>query len=226
MNTNNDEQLKIAVDESGDIDLLYTVIRNDPCIFERIDFIPFVETPLHIAASKGHLQFATEIMMLKPSFSWKLNVQGFSPIHLAMQNGQTTMVSRFVNINKELVKVQGREGITPLHFASQIGEVDLLTSFLEACPESIEYLTVRCENALHIAVKNGKFKVLRILVRWLKTNYETGSRELEKKILNQKDEAGNTILHISALMSEAQVTSFNDIKLYGFFIYFFGCPLN
>jgi hypothetical protein len=66
---------------AGDIDLLYTVIQDDPSILDEIDLIPFIETPMHIAASMGHLQFATEIMTLKPSFAWKLNPQGFSPIH-------------------------------------------------------------------------------------------------------------------------------------------------
>jgi ankyrin repeat protein len=115
------------------------------------------------------------------------------------------MVSRFVNINKELVRVQGREGMTPLHIASQTGEVELLTNFIILCPESIEYLTVRCETALHIAVKNKRYEALQILVGWLKTNEKSGAKELEKKILNQEDEEGNTILHISALSSELQV---------------------
>ncbi|WJX87950.1 hypothetical protein P8452_70084 [Trifolium repens] len=203
MNTNNSEQLNAAA-KAGDIDLLYTVIRNDPSIFERIDSIPFVETPLHISASMGHLQFAIEIMRLKPSFALKLNEQGFSPIHLAMQNGHMTMVSRFVKINKELVRVQGREGITPLHYASQIGEVELLADFLFACPDSIEDVTARDETALHIAVKNEQFEALQVLVGWLKANYEKGARKLELKILNQKDEAGNNILHISALGKEPQ----------------------
>ncbi|MCH84557.1 ankyrin repeat-containing protein [Trifolium medium] len=206
MNTNNGEQQLKAAAQEGDIDLLYTVIQDDPTIFERIDLIPFVETPLHIAASMGHLQFATEIMMLKPSFALKLNQHGYSPIHLAMQNGQKSMVYRLLNINKELVKVQGRECLTPLHFASQIGEVELLADFLFACPESIEYLAVRCETALHIAVKNEQYEALQVLVGWLKTNIQRGAVELEKKILNQKDEAGNTILHISALRSEPQCT--------------------
>ncbi|PNX92680.1 ankyrin repeat-containing protein [Trifolium pratense] len=201
MNTNNSEQLKAAA-EAGNIDLLYEVIKDDPYILERIDLIPFVDTPLHIASSMGHLRFATEIMRLKPSFALKLNEQGFSPIHLAMQNSHKTMVSRFVNINKQLVRVQGREGVTPLHFASQIGDVDLLANFLFLCPESIECLTVRCETALHIAVKNQRYEVLQLLVGLLKTNEQRGAKELQNKILNQEDEAGNTILHISALSTE------------------------
>jgi ankyrin repeat protein len=119
-----------------------------------------------------------------------------------------------VNINKELVRVQGREGMTPLHIASETGEVDLLTNFIILCPESIEYLTVRCETALHLAVKNRRYEALQILVGWLKTNEKSGAKELEKKVLNQEDEEGNTILHISVLSTDLRVIVY---------IYFFFC---
>jgi ankyrin repeat protein len=138
-----------------------------------------------------------------------------------MQNGHMTMVSRFVKINKELVRVQGREGITPLLYASQIGEVELIANFLFACPDSIEDVTARDETALHIAVKNEQFESLQVLVGWLKANYKKGARKLEFKILNQKDDAGNTILHISALGREPQVTLCNYMKSLVFFIYLF-----
>ena len=39
--TNNGDRLKAAA-EAGDIDLLYTVIQDDPFILEMIDLIPFV----------------------------------------------------------------------------------------------------------------------------------------------------------------------------------------
>jgi len=211
--TNNGDRLKAAA-EAGDIDHLYTVIQDDPYILERIDSIPFVETPLHIAASMGHFEFAIEIMNLKPSFALKLNPQGFSPIHLAMQNNQELMVYGFVSINKDLVRVKGREGITPLHFASQIGNVRMLVNFLYWCPESIESLTVRRETALHIAVKNEQYEALQVLVSWLKKNTRRGAQKLENQILNQWDKAGNTILHISALCSDPQVILIlQDIEL-------------
>lgn len=202
--TNNSDRLKAAA-QAGNIDLLYTVIQDDPYILERIDLIPFVETPLHTASSMGHLQFATEIMNLKPSFALKLNQQGFSPIHLAMQNNQERMVYRFVFINEDLVTVKGREGLTPLHFASQIGEIEILAHFLILCSKSIKYLTVRHETALHIAVKNGQYEALKVLVGWLKRNSNRGAKDLEYKILNTRDEERNTLLHISALRSDPQV---------------------
>jgi ankyrin repeat protein len=64
---------------------------------------------------------------------------------------------------------------------------------------------VRCETALHIAVKNERYEVLQILVGWLNTNEQRGAKELEKKILNQEDEEGNTILHISVLSTYLRV---------------------
>ncbi|KAK2387496.1 ankyrin repeat-containing protein BDA1 [Trifolium repens] len=81
MNPNNIDQLKVAA-EASNIDLLYTVIQDDPSVLENIDSKQFVETPLHIAALRWHLRFAAEIMNLKPSFALKLNQQGFR--HLAL----------------------------------------------------------------------------------------------------------------------------------------------
>ncbi|KAJ1442405.1 Ankyrin repeat [Sesbania bispinosa] len=200
INTSNDDKLKIAA-QSGDINHLYTLIQDEPQVAHLLDM---AETPLHVAAYLGHVHFATEIMRLKPSFGWKLNHQGFSPIHVAMQKGQKSMVLRFVDINKDLVRVKGREGLTPLHLASQIGEVDLLANFLTACPESIEDVTVRGETALHIAVKNQQYEALEVLVRWLKKTHHRSAMQIEQTILNWKDEEGNTILHISALMNDSQ----------------------
>ncbi|XP_058766577.1 ankyrin repeat-containing protein BDA1-like [Vicia villosa] len=195
MSTTNFDKLKDAA-EVGNIDLLYAVIQADSSILENIDSKQFVETPLHLAASRGHVQFAIEVMNLKPSFAWKLNPQGFSSIHVAMQNGQKRMVSRFVGMNKDLVRIKGREGLTPLHFASQIGEVDLLAEFMAVCPDSIEDVNVRGETALHIAVKNNNYEALYLLVYFLRENTKRGARRLEYKILNWKDEDDNTILHI------------------------------
>ncbi|KAJ1395065.1 PGG domain [Sesbania bispinosa] len=200
VNTMNDK-LKIAA-ENNDINLLYRVIQEEPQVGDLFDM---VETPLHIAASAGHLQFATEIMTLKPSYAWKLNQQGFSPIHVAMQHGQKRMVFGFVKFNKDLVRIKGREGLTPLHFASQTGEVDLLANFLSACPDSIEDVTVKDETALHIAVKNKRYEALNVMVGWLKRTRQRGAMELQNIILNSKDEEGNTILHISARSNDSQV---------------------
>jgi ankyrin repeat protein len=184
--------------EEGNIDLLYTILKDNPSILKDIDSEQLIETPLHIAASKGHIPFAIEIMNWKPSFALKLNPEGLSPIHLAIQLQNKRMVMWFVEMNKELVRVKGKGGCTPVHLASQIGDVDILTLLICACPDSLQDVTVWGDTALHIAAKNNNSDALHLLVSFLRKNTRENAQLLEKKVFNWKDEDDNTILHISA----------------------------
>ncbi|KAH1064609.1 hypothetical protein J1N35_029596 [Gossypium stocksii] len=111
-------------------------------MLDHIDQVPFVHTPLHIAAHRGQIHFAMEMMNLKPSFARKLNRDGFSPMHLALRNGQIKLVLRLLKADKDLVRVKGREGMTPLHCVVTMGNSNMLIELLEACPECIEDVTV------------------------------------------------------------------------------------
>ncbi|QCD86305.1 ankyrin [Vigna unguiculata] len=192
----------------GDVNSLYEIIENDPCVLEAIDSIPFIESPLHVAARAGQVQFAAEIMTLKPSFAWKFNPQGLRPIHLALENGDTTMILHLIKMDKELVRAKRREGLTLLHLASESGDIDLLTELLKACPDSVKDLTVRNETALHFAVMYRRLDALRFLLRWLKTNTVKF-----QDILNQKDVDGNTILHIAATNNDTEEGKFAKINV-------------
>jgi ankyrin repeat protein len=92
------ERMNQAAQE-GNIDAFYNLIWEDVNLLEYIDGLPFVDTPLHIAASAGHISFAMEMMRLKPSFARKPNPDGFSPIHLALQNEEINMVHRLLQVN-------------------------------------------------------------------------------------------------------------------------------
>ncbi|GMN30942.1 hypothetical protein TIFTF001_003031 [Ficus carica] len=156
-----EQRLDVAA-RAGDIDALYSLMKEDAYLLERIEEVPFIDTPLHVAASAGQVHFAMEIMRLKASFARKLNQNGYSPIHLALQNEQTKVVLRLLDVDTELVRVQGREGKTPLHFAAECGMIDLLAEFLSACPKSIQDLTIRKETALHVAIKSDKLEALEV----------------------------------------------------------------
>ncbi|EOY18318.1 Ankyrin repeat-containing protein, putative [Theobroma cacao] len=197
------KRLKSAA-RAGNIDELYTLIRRDAYILERVDQMPFADTPLHIASAAGHIDFAMEIMNLKPSFARKLNQDGFSPIHLALQQGQTEMVLRLLAIDKDLVRVKGREGKTPLHYVASEGNLSLLAQFLLRCPKCIQDVTIRNETALHIAAENNNLKALRVLLLSLKRTNLYG-KSSEKKLLNFRDKDGNTVLHIAASTNQPQM---------------------
>ncbi|KAL7216003.1 hypothetical protein ACSBR1_028033 [Camellia fascicularis] len=207
--------------EAGDISLLYGCIQDYPKFLDSIDQIPFVDTPLHIAASAGHAHFALEMMRLMPSFAKKLNPQGLSPLGLALQSTEglsnlprmegliskgldlrnriTSTIRRLINFDKELIRVKGRESFTPLHYVAEKGDIDLLAEFLCACPKSIMDRTIRDETALHIAVKNSKpeaFKVLLVCLCRIREHHD---------VLRWKDDEGNTLLHIAVSTSQTQV---------------------
>ncbi|KAH1045472.1 hypothetical protein J1N35_036256 [Gossypium stocksii] len=186
-----DKRLRTAA-RTGNVSDLYSLIEIDGNALKQFDEEEFVETPLHIAAEGGCLRFAMEMMSLKPSFASKLNKQGLTPLHLAVTNPDTSMALRFLEINKDLARGKGKNGKTPLHIITEAGNHNgLLDRFLEICPQSIRDVTVENRNALHIAVENNELDVLQVLIRTLeKIDY--------CEVVNQKDEGGNTALHLAA----------------------------
>ncbi|KAE8037747.1 hypothetical protein FH972_010311 [Carpinus fangiana] len=191
--------------EEGNIDALYALIERDAKVLKWIDKIPFVETPLHTAASAGQTEFAMEIMRLKPSFARKLNQNGFTPVHLALQMNHTQLVHRLLDVDETLVRVQGKEGVTPLHYVVQTGNLEVLLEFLKVCPKSIEDITIRRETVLHIALKYNMFDAFQLLLGWLQRAWFRDVSRWEKLLLNWKDDKGNTVLHIAASKNQSEI---------------------
>ncbi|KAF8083863.1 hypothetical protein N665_0748s0008 [Sinapis alba] len=191
------ERIKKAA-QDGEIERLYKLVEEDPYILKHFERVPFCETPLHTAAEKGQTHFAMELMNLKPSLALKLNASGFSPMHLALQNNHIRTVRGFIAMDSSLVSIKGRGRITPLHHVARLGDAELLGEFLFSCPSSIDDLTIKCETALHIAVKNHWFEAIKVLLGWVK-------RANREEVLNWKDEDGNTVLHIAALTNQPEV---------------------
>ena len=179
--------------QQGNIDAFYIIIREDVKHLEHIDELPFVDTPLHISTSAGHFLFSLEMIILKPSFVSKRNLDGYTPIYLALLNGHIEMVRQLLQHNANLVRVKGWEFMTLLHYtATKDAHLDLLDKFLLIYPDSITEMTIQNETTLHIALKNDNLNAFKLLVGWV-------LRYLSYlgKILNWEDVEGNTVLHIA-----------------------------
>ncbi|XP_017604513.2 ankyrin repeat-containing protein BDA1-like [Gossypium arboreum] len=188
-----DERMVEAA-QTGDINLLYELILNDPYVLDRIDPVPFSHTPLHVAASAGHIEFMMEMIKLKPTFARKLNQAGFSAMHLALQNDRTQAVLR-------LLSVKGREDLTPLHHVVQTGNVDLLVKLLKVCPEAIADVTVRDETVFHLAVKNDMFEAFQVLAEQSLVTTELSNRRLKNgEAYIDKGEVKREIPRVSLLL--------------------------
>ncbi|XP_059451062.1 ankyrin repeat-containing protein BDA1-like [Corylus avellana] len=186
-----DQTLRDA-SEQGNVDGLYSSIARDPKVLDNIDEIPFVDTPLHVAAAAGQTQFAMEMMMLKPSFARKLNPNGFT----------------LLKNHKDLVCAQGRGGMNPLHYAAQTGNLNLLAKILRVCPKSIQVVTNQSETALHVAVKNDMLVAFQLLFGWLQRTWFKNAEYWQRWTLTWRDVDGNTVLHIAASKNQLQASSF------------------
>ncbi|KAE8683217.1 hypothetical protein F3Y22_tig00111213pilonHSYRG00480 [Hibiscus syriacus] len=182
--------------QDDDIDALYALIRRDPTILNHYDKLPFENTPLHIAASTGNIEFAMEMMNLKPSFARKLNRYGSSPLHLALEHNRVQMVRLLVTADKDLVRVKGREGMTPFHRAVAANNLEALSEFLVACPECIVDANIRGQTALHIAATGDMMEGLKIMVHWLRRNNYKDGDVWQHEVLNAKDNGGNTMIRL------------------------------
>ncbi|XP_022748012.1 ankyrin repeat-containing protein BDA1-like [Durio zibethinus] len=199
---------RLEAGETGSIESLYEIIHQDAFILERIDQVPFIDTPLHKAASAGHIAFAIEMMTLKPSFFRKLNPDGLSPMHLALRNDRFQWVLMLSKIDKSLLRVKAREGMTPFHYVVEKGNLNLIKQFLEISPECTIDLTVKGETALHIALKEDRVEALVYIVHWLHRRcfqYVENAEYWPRKVLNWGDLEGNTVLHVAAKRNESQV---------------------
>uniref|UniRef100_A0A1J3G0Q4 Ankyrin repeat-containing protein n=1 Tax=Noccaea caerulescens TaxID=107243 RepID=A0A1J3G0Q4_NOCCA len=196
------ESKLLLVTESGSVDALYSLIKEDPCILQKVDDLPLIHTPLHEASSTGKMDLAMELMVLKPSFAKKLNEDGFSPLHLAVENQQAELALELVKFDPSLVRIRGRGGMTALHLVAKKGDVDLLTEFLRACPESIRDANANGETALHIAVMNKKYEELQVLTGWMQRGRKSEDGYTENHVLNRGDRKGNTALHLAAYKND------------------------
>ncbi|CAN7020681.1 unnamed protein product [Brassica rapa subsp. trilocularis] len=199
-----DRRLQQAA-ESGSISDLYALIDENPCILENIDAMPFVNTPLHIAAACGKIAFSVEMLNLKPSFAKKLNTNGCSPLHLAVEKDQQELVTWLLRIDPSLAGVKGREGITLFHLLVLRGNVDLVVECLVTSPECIRDVSVTGQNALHLAVMNERFEVLQVLTGWIQRMSQRNARSIEYSVLNKMDLNGNTPLHLAAYKNDHQM---------------------
>ncbi|KAL4291847.1 hypothetical protein GQ457_14G023290 [Hibiscus cannabinus] len=70
---------------------------------------------------------------------------------------------------------------------------------MEACPDCIRDVTNQNRTALHIAVENKRFDVLRVLIGALR------KKEYDRETVNRKDGDGNTALHLAARNDQLEI---------------------
>ncbi|KAJ0106286.1 hypothetical protein Patl1_19422 [Pistacia atlantica] len=240
-----DERLQKAVEErlqrlqraatEGDVDALFSILAEDPLVLERIDEKAFLSTPLHTAVRNGKIQFAKEIVNLKPSFVCKRDHLGRSPLHLALDEKHQEMEGRgpfdldfegkyqelvtwLIQIDSELVRVKSKGMVTPLHYAAQINDYSNLADFFCKAlgvaklrhfnkEEILRWEDEEGNNALHTAIAENQTEVVKLLIKYMEVNTKNRQGLTAMDIFYRRHNSLNTEVGEILLSSKAKRAS-------------------
>ncbi|GFZ15567.1 hypothetical protein Acr_24g0017570 [Actinidia rufa] len=180
-----EERLKKAALE-GNTQELREIHRGNPLLLDRVTLGSFGETPLHVAALRGHTDFAKELLILNPDLAESLDSSGSSALHLASAKGYVPIVKELVSAKPELCLARDRDGLNPLHLAAKKGRVEVLKELVRIRPDAAEASVDQVGTVLHLCVKHFQLEALKLLME-----------AVTDEFIHAGDAYGNTILHLA-----------------------------
>ncbi|KAL3745633.1 hypothetical protein ACJRO7_014709 [Eucalyptus globulus] len=172
----------------GNVPSLLELLKKDKLLLDQIMIGNHTETPLHIVAMLGHLEFVEEVLAQKPELVREQDSQSSTPLHLAAAKGYLNIVSSLLRVGPEICFVCDKYGRNPLHVAAMKGHVDVLELLVQARPVAARSVFEHGQTILHLCVKHNKLEALKLLMDILG----------DDQFINLRDEYGNTILHLAA----------------------------
>lgn len=182
----------------GNVHSLRQLLGQDELLLDRIMIGNHTETPLHIAAMLGHLEFVEEVLARKAELAKERDSQRSTPLHLAAAKGYLNIVTNLLRVNPEICFVRDKYERNPLHVAAMKGHVDVLEFLVRASPDAAHSVIEHGQTILHLCVKHNRVEALKLLMDILGDN----------QFINLRDEDGNTILHLAALDRQTKTIVF------------------
>ncbi|XP_058204400.1 ankyrin repeat-containing protein At5g02620-like [Rhododendron vialii] len=189
---------------SGSVETLKALIEKDPLILDRASSTECFssDTPLHVTALRGHLEFTNALLSRKPTLAAELDSRRCTPLHLASTEGHFKIVHELLRVNPGVCIARDQDGRTPLHLAVMKGRVEVIQELLEAQPYSVYDKLGTGESVLHLSIKYNRLEALKTLVQYLQ------SKNMEFDPLNSKDNDGNTILHRAVALKQVDTVEY------------------
>ncbi|XP_057498313.1 ankyrin repeat-containing protein BDA1-like isoform X2 [Actinidia eriantha] len=188
------ERMLYEASLNGNVESLNELLQQDRLTLARVSITCFKETPLHIAAMQGHVDFAKALLSHKPDLVTELDSQGRSPLHLASANGYVEIVKLLLAADTGACTIRDEDGRTPLHLAAMKGRVEIVTELAQARGEVTQFVLDRGETVLHLCVVYNRLEALKVLV----------GMNTMADCVNVKDDDGNTILHIATMLKQVE----------------------
>ncbi|XP_021739466.1 ankyrin repeat-containing protein BDA1-like [Chenopodium quinoa] len=202
----------------GDVHSLNNLLQEDALILERciIERGCYTQSPLHVAAKMGRLEFVKTILKKNLSMCFAHDGDGMTPIHVAAIHGQVGVLETFNRENPQAIREHTKSGETVLHLCVKHNKIDALELLLNCKNELLlnELSEQKRFNSYGLSLaskKNGKnVLVSSKVIKWDKD--DVIGRSLEKtKALTAKEalkieNTENRIKdHSNALMVAASV---------------------
>lgn len=150
-------------------------------------------TPLHIAALNGHIEFVTALLEYPQNFDL-LNSHVESPIHLAVKSGNIEILNKLIEKGANITN-KNTDGDTLLHSAARYGHIELITSSSLSGHLFINSVNKNGRTPLYYACQNGHVEI----VDWF-LNTKNIATQSEAKRTRYK-----TPLHIAAENGHTEV---------------------
>ncbi|XP_067932730.1 serine/threonine-protein phosphatase 6 regulatory ankyrin repeat subunit B-like [Watersipora subatra] len=170
-------------------------------------------TPLSLAAEKGHLQIVQDILnSVGHERSFKmlkmLNKNDGTPMHTATWNGQTRIVEAILgSIDRsqervELLLLRNQYGNTPIHLAAERGHLEIIQIMLRELDSSESCRVLKSQSdlgtSLHVAAYNGHSQIIKTIL-----NCIPNKEKIE--LLFEQNRYSNTPINLAAEQGHLQV---------------------
>ncbi|KAJ0966136.1 hypothetical protein J5N97_027274 [Dioscorea zingiberensis] len=147
---------------------------------------PVGQTALH--ASVVRCQVITRMLLdWNPILARLVDESNNTPLHYIAFDGDSSMARVLLEHDASTAYISNIDGYFPIHIAASKGHVKVIDELHKQCPDLLELLNYKGRSFLHVAVKKRRVGVVK---------YVLERKELEK-LLNERDNDGNTPLHLA-----------------------------
>ncbi|EOY24189.1 Uncharacterized protein TCM_015860 [Theobroma cacao] len=127
-----------------------------------------MDEQLQIAAENGDVDALYTRLAQDPYLPDRIDRIPIVDIPLPFCHGMHSDSERINHYRQSTYPSQSKGDDYTFTLLAQIDDADLLAELLSACPSSVEDITIHCETAVHIAVKNCSirdFEVVKLLIK-------------------------------------------------------------
>ncbi|CAA2960924.1 ankyrin repeat-containing BDA1-like [Olea europaea subsp. europaea] len=192
------ENMLFEAAAEGNVNSLKKLLQEDPIILDKVIVNSYSDTPLHVAAILGHIDFVKEIIRRRPEFARELNLCQSSPLHLASAKGYIEVVKVLLPADPLMCLARDRNGLTPLHLAAIKGRIETVKQLVQANRDAAQVIVGQGQTILHLCIKYYQIEALKHLVNTIR----------DQDFTNCKDSDGNTILHLAVANKQVETVNF------------------